>query len=108
MTDIRLLFVLPCGIHITGKPHEAKADMECHRRNCDTCNHVSFVNRLDLIGRNLVKRESLLTRDEEPTAITLIILHSGIIPPGNVVRQMVNSELPRDTEHPELWRLEPW
>lgn len=105
---MRLLFALPCGMHITGNPDEAKADAKVHRANCTSCKPVSFVNRIDLIGRCLVKREFVLTRDEDKTAISMIILQSGIIPPGHVVDKMIHSELPADNEHPELLRLETW
>lgn len=108
MSNPRLLFVCPCEIHITGEPKEAKADMQTHRENCETCKKTRFVNRIDLIGRFLVKRECVLTRDEESSVISFIVLFEGIVPPGQVVRQMVSGELPLDQEHPELRRLPAW
>lgn len=108
MSNPRLLFVCPCGIHITGKPEEAKADMQLHRENCETCKKISFVNTVELFGRNLVKREFVITRDEESSVISMIILRDGVIPPGRVVRLMIQGELPLDAEHPELRRLPAW
>ena len=47
-TKVRLLFVCPCGINVSGSPIDAKADVQIHRENCRTCAGINYVNTLQV------------------------------------------------------------
>jgi len=110
MTDtLRLMFVCPCKVHITGRPDDAKADLERHRRYCTTCKRTKYMNTLELFGLYQLKREFVIPPDQADITMTMVLLHVGAVPPGAIVQQMVHdATLPVDTLDATFHRLPAW
>ena len=106
--DVRFLFILPCGLAVTGKPQEAKSDMCLHRENCSTCRAVSYVNTVDLFDRRRVRRELVIPKEDASITTTLCVLHEGIIPPKSIVDMMIYDRLQNDPKDPGFKLLPMW
>jgi len=108
-TTLRLLFVCPCGVHINGRPEDAKADVERHRRYCTTCKATRYVNTLELFGMHQLKREFVIPPDQAAITTSMVLLHAGLVPPGSIVQQMVHdATLPVDESDSAFHRLPAW
>jgi len=106
---LRLLFVCPCKVHISGRPEDAKADIERHRRYCTTCKGAKYINTLKLQGLYQLKREFVIPPDQADITTTMVLLHAGVVPPGSIVQQMIHdAALPVDVADSAFYRLPAW
>ena len=105
---VRLLFVCACGVNITGKPSEAKADVQIHREHCQTCSRVNYVNTLEISDRQNVKRELVIPADQMDVTMNMIILHDAVIPPWYIVKKAITGVLPASEDRPDMKVLPIW
>lgn len=106
---VRLQIVCPCGAQITGRTDDAKNDLCNHRNRCRACNGIEFVNTLHVYGSRSLKREMRFRPDTMREAIHVIVLHAGVILPGNVVNAAITDELlVEDPSAPDCLRLPEW
>ena len=108
-TQLRLLFICPCKVHISGRPEDAKLDVQKHRRYCSVCNAAKYINTIELFGLHKLKREFVIPPSQAAITTTMAVLHAGIVPPGPVVQQMVHdANLPVDGSDSTFHRLPAW
>ena len=108
-TKVRLLFVCPCGINVSGSPIDAKADVQIHRENCRTCAGINYVNTLQIFGRRSLQREHVIPADQMNITMNMLILFGGVIPPGYIVqRAITDANLPENENQPGMRVLPDW
>jgi hypothetical protein len=107
-SPIRSMWIMPCGVMITGKLVDSWLDARKHRKHCPTCGPVSYTETIELFGKRRLERERNVPEIDRQCIVTRIILHEGIVPPMNIITTMVHGHLEEDEKAPGRYRMPEW